>query len=422
MREHHVPRAVAVGVVDALEPVDVDHRRRQGRPVAVRARDLLAHPHPEELVVVALGEPVADRHLAQRGQPVQVRAHPGHQLLRLERLGDVVVSPDLEAADTLLQLPLPGDEDDRRELERRVLSHPAAELEAVDRGHHHVHHDQVGQLRLDHRQRPLRVAGVRADEAGASEHAVDQLGAQAIVVDHQHLRQLAPHAERVRHRDPLKGCLRSFERPLRGTAAVSIQRRGHPGQGTGDEMGRLAGVGELAGGDQAGQSLRDRGEVSEQGQLDHLGGSGDAMEEGGEGIGRGAIARVAQVAVLRLPGLAVALGQLAEEEQADLEQVGVAEIVLRFQAAGVSHGRGRRRRTADRPFWRSEGDNDRLERAARDVADEHPQADRLRVAERIRSGRPPSRITVVRRPGQMGVRSRSPARASAPRRARDGRR
>jgi hypothetical protein len=64
------------------------------------------------------------------------------------------------------------------------------------------------------------------------------------------------------------------------------------------------------------------------------------MEEGGEGVGRRAVARVAQVPLLCLAGLAVALGQLAEEQQTNLEQLGVAEIVLRSQAARVSHSGG----------------------------------------------------------------------------------
>ena len=119
---------------------------------------------------------------------------------------------------------------------------------------------------------------------------------------------------------------------------MGVERRRHPRQRVSEQLCRLPWIGELSVGDPSGHPLRDRGQVPEQGQLDHLRRPGDPVEEAGQRVDRGAVAWVLQEPLLLLPGLAVALGQLAEEQEPDLEQLAVAEIGRRFHACTVSHG------------------------------------------------------------------------------------
>jgi hypothetical protein len=129
---------MAVGVVHRFEVVDVQDAQRQLHRVPASPGDLLLQPHLEVLVVVAAGQAVPDGHVPQRRQAQQVAADAGHELLRLEGLGDVVVAADLQAAHALLHVALAGDEDHRRELQRRVGADAAAQVEAVHARHHHV--------------------------------------------------------------------------------------------------------------------------------------------------------------------------------------------------------------------------------------------------------------------------------------------
>ena len=63
------------------------------------------------------------------------------QLLTVERLGDVVVGPQLEAAEYVLLHGLGGEEDDGRLAVG--LPHFLGQFEAAESGHHHVENAQV---------------------------------------------------------------------------------------------------------------------------------------------------------------------------------------------------------------------------------------------------------------------------------------
>ena len=69
----------------------------------------------------------------------------GHELLEAERLHEVVVAAEGEAAHLVVGGVARGEEEDRRL--HAVVAQPAAHLEAVEVGHHHVEDDQVGRLR-----------------------------------------------------------------------------------------------------------------------------------------------------------------------------------------------------------------------------------------------------------------------------------
>src|SRR5690349_12724129 len=66
--------------------------------------------------------------------------HPGHQLARAERLGDIVVATDLQAKDAI-DLLVAGTEKEDRNV--RGLANLAADLEAVHLGHSDVEDNEV---------------------------------------------------------------------------------------------------------------------------------------------------------------------------------------------------------------------------------------------------------------------------------------
>ena len=79
--------------------------------------------------------------LGERGA-AQERAQPGEQLVERERLHEVVVGAGVEPGDPIGHLVAGGQHEDR---ERAVaVAELAAHGEAVDVGHHHVEHDDVG--------------------------------------------------------------------------------------------------------------------------------------------------------------------------------------------------------------------------------------------------------------------------------------
>ena len=109
----------------------------------------------------------------------------GEQLARVERLGNVVVRPDLQAHDAVRLLAHGGQQDDR---DAGRLAQVPAEREAVLARHHDVEHHEVDRRRA---QRPAR--GGRAFRHGhahlvAFEVPRQRLANLAVVVDHQHMR------------------------------------------------------------------------------------------------------------------------------------------------------------------------------------------------------------------------------------------
>ena len=76
--------------------------------------------------------------------PAQQRADTQGQLLEREGLGDVVIAAADEAGDAVV-LGFAGSEEDNRH-EIAIRAQPAAHLEAIDVGQHHVEHDDVGRM------------------------------------------------------------------------------------------------------------------------------------------------------------------------------------------------------------------------------------------------------------------------------------
>jgi hypothetical protein len=158
-------------------PEKLELRRRQ-----VHQRAVAAHL-VGVLVELEIGEdqpagvPVAVPGAAQDGPDAR------HQLLQAERLGDVVVTADRQAPHLVLGGVTGGQVHDRDP--DAVGAQPAADLEAVEVGHHHVQHDQVGP-EIPHRRQRVATRRRRGHiEADVLQRHGHQLGDVRLVVDDQ---------------------------------------------------------------------------------------------------------------------------------------------------------------------------------------------------------------------------------------------
>ena len=115
---------------------------------------------------------------------------PGHQLVALERLGQVVVGPDLEAGDPVHRLAERAQHDDAEIA--AAAAQVAGERQAVPVRQRQVEHDQVGG---PDGKEPVQGRGVGSRPhrvAGALEHVRNQLAYRAVVLDHDQVRQPTP--------------------------------------------------------------------------------------------------------------------------------------------------------------------------------------------------------------------------------------
>ena len=92
-----------------------------------------------------------------RRAPAQDGAHAHRELARRERLRHVVVGAELEPDDAVGLLAARRQQDHGQV---GASADPAAELEAVGAGQHHVEHDEARLGRLDQRARVVAVAGL----------------------------------------------------------------------------------------------------------------------------------------------------------------------------------------------------------------------------------------------------------------------
>ena len=93
--------------------------------------------------------------LLRRAVAAQQRAQPRAQLLALERLDEVVVGAGVEAGDALLERVARGQQEDRHG--EALGAQAARDGEAVDAGHGHVEHEDVGHRALDRGERGAAV-------------------------------------------------------------------------------------------------------------------------------------------------------------------------------------------------------------------------------------------------------------------------
>ena len=110
-------------------------------------------------------------------------SYPGHELSHLERFGEVVVGPSVDALD-LVGPGAPRRQDDDRHAE--PLAAPALEhREAVDPRQAQVQNDAIVVLSLALEQRILAVAPDIHDESGSTQRLAELLREGWLVFDHQ---------------------------------------------------------------------------------------------------------------------------------------------------------------------------------------------------------------------------------------------
>lgn len=149
---------------------------------------LRADPDPAlrvvDLQLAQAQDPAARGDGRERGplDPAQQHVHPGGQLAHRERLGHVVVRADAEADQHVGLVVAGGQHEDR---DGTLGLDPAAHLQAVETGQHHVQDHQVGLPGLG------GVDGRRTVRRGLDEEALgaqprgDRLHDRGVVLDHQ---------------------------------------------------------------------------------------------------------------------------------------------------------------------------------------------------------------------------------------------
>ena len=113
----------------------------------------------------------------------QPGAHPGDELLGLERLDDVVVGAGLQAHDDVDGVGLRGEHDDRH---AGLGADLAAHLEAVDAREHDVEEHQVGAVLAEDADGGGAVGDVVDLEPLVAQDDAEHLRQRQVVVDDQH--------------------------------------------------------------------------------------------------------------------------------------------------------------------------------------------------------------------------------------------
>ena len=112
-------------------------------------------------------------------------AYAGAQLVRVERLDEVVVGAELEAADLVFVVVLGGEQDHR---DAGALAQAAHDFEPGHVGHDDVEDDDVGALLLGDAQRFFAVVGDDDAKSLARKLELDQAQDAGFVVDGQNKR------------------------------------------------------------------------------------------------------------------------------------------------------------------------------------------------------------------------------------------
>ncbi|MNH06669.1 hypothetical protein D3C79_660450 [compost metagenome] len=110
---------------------------------------------------------------------------PGHQLVRVERLAQVIVGAQLQALDTAELVALGGEHDDRDLVV--LLAQALARRQAILAGQHQVEHHQVEHLTLQQAVHLLGVGHRTGTVALAGEETFQQAAKPRIVVDDENL-------------------------------------------------------------------------------------------------------------------------------------------------------------------------------------------------------------------------------------------
>jgi hypothetical protein len=167
----------------------------------------------------------------RHGHPAQDRVDPEKQLLRLERLAEIVVRPGLEPADAVLRLAARGQEQDRRV---DLLPERPGEAQPVLARHHHVEHDEIEFEPREKPPRMRRVARGRDEKAVSDQELLEKPPDAFVVVDDEEVDRRA-RSSRVLLRAEMTAHVGVHHRLEHGAEAAHGLRarlavgRAHPG-------------------------------------------------------------------------------------------------------------------------------------------------------------------------------------------------
>jgi len=200
--QHCVTRLMAVGIVDALEAIEIAHHAGERLVEPLGVLEHLLETFFQISPVVEPREHVGLRHvpksfirfeqlalallelLLQAFDP-QHRLEPRLELREVDRLRDVIVRARLESLDLVLGRVERRLHDDRNERQRFVRLDPAGDFDTVDLRHHDVEQDQVRRGRIDLVQRLRAVAGRFRPVPPRFEPRPQQLDIVLVIVDDQ---------------------------------------------------------------------------------------------------------------------------------------------------------------------------------------------------------------------------------------------
>jgi hypothetical protein len=124
------------------------------------------------------------------------------ELLRVERLGDVIVGAKLETLVNMIVRGSCGKENDPRPAGRRILPQPSEKLQPTELGHHHVEYTYVRSGRASQLERLDPVSGGQDSKPVPLESKTDEVEHVAVVVgDKNGLFQVLRHHAHA-HRKP----------------------------------------------------------------------------------------------------------------------------------------------------------------------------------------------------------------------------
>ena len=159
--QYHIAHLMAVGVVHALEAIQITHHHCQRLLEPPRVTEHFLQTLLQVTPIVESRQRIGLRHLEETcvdfGQlalsllqcvleslDAQHRFHARFELGEVDRLRDVVVGTGVQSLDLVLGRIQRGLQDDRDERELLVRFDAPHDFEAIDARHHHVEQDQIG--------------------------------------------------------------------------------------------------------------------------------------------------------------------------------------------------------------------------------------------------------------------------------------
>ncbi|OPZ09388.1 MAG: hypothetical protein BWZ10_02561 [candidate division BRC1 bacterium ADurb.BinA364] len=183
-------------VVDALEAVEIEHHRRDVSPMPRGAHQFAFEHRAQSAAIVHAGQFVIrgqrcqDRVLPFQAldQPRQAQLgfHSSQENRKVDRLGDIVVGPQIQRLDHALGVVQSGDHDHGNGFGFGIGAQRCKEIQAARIGHRQVQQQKVERAFLDFALGFPRAGGQRDVVAFVSQAPRQHLRVDRLVIDNQH--------------------------------------------------------------------------------------------------------------------------------------------------------------------------------------------------------------------------------------------